>query len=586
MSKNDRLDYLNEYGRWLSAGGMEPELKAELEAIQGDTREIEERFYTELEFGTAGLRGILGAGTNRMNERVVKRATLGLADYILTFEGAAMRGVAIAYDSRRKSREFALETALTLCAKGVKAFIYDSLRPVPMLSYMLRRLNCIAGVVITASHNPPRYNGYKVYWQDGGQAGPEQAEAIYSYIKKEDYFSGPTMPLDEAEARGLLTWLSEKDDEDYYNDTLSVLQRPKLVKEQGGALKLVYTPLHGSGNLPVRTILKMAGITNVSVVKEQELPNGDFPTVAAPNPEDPNAFTLAKTLANSVQADAIIATDPDSDRLGLAIREKSGGFRVLSGNKIGSLLLYYILSAMRERGAIPKDGFVAKSIVSTTLADAICAHFGVKVKNVPTGFRFISELIERSRTEPGEGTFIFGFEESYGFLAGGFARDKDAVCAAMLAAEACVYYRSLGKTLSDALAEIEAMCGCYDEAAKSYTLSGKEGMERISGAMAALRRDTPRAFADMPVTRFEDMRTGEAIEYSQKGEAELKCETVGMNAVRFLLKGGAWICIRPSGTEPKLKLYIGANAGTQAEVHSMLDNLLSDADTKLIKLLG
>ena len=451
MSKNDRLDYLNEYGRWLSAGGMEPELKAELEAIQGDTREIEERFYTELEFGTAGLRGILGAGTNRMNERVVKRATLGLADYILTFEGAAMRGVAIAYDSRRKSREFALETALTLCAKGIKAFIYDSLRPVPMLSYMLRRLNCIAGVVITASHNPPRYNGYKVYWQDGGQAGPEQAEAIYSYIKKEDYFSGPTMPLDKAEARGLLTWLSEKDDEDYYNDTLSVLQRPKLVKEQGGALKLVYTPLHGSGNLPVRTILKMAGITNVSVVKEQELPNGDFPTVAAPNPEDPNAFTLAKTLANSVQADAIIATDPDSDRLGLAIREKSGGFRVLSGNKIGSLLLYYILSAMRERGAIPKDGFVAKSIVSTTLADAICAHFGVKVKNVPTGFRFISELIEKSRTEPGEGTFIFGFEESYGFLAGGFARDKDAVCAAMLAAEACVYYRSLGKTLSDAL---------------------------------------------------------------------------------------------------------------------------------------
>ena len=575
--------YMEEYLRWRQAEKLAPQLKAELEAIADNPKEIEERFYTELEFGTAGLRGILGAGTNRMNAQVIKRATLGLSEYILGFAGGAERGVAIAYDSRRMSREFALEAALTLCAKGIHAYIYDSLRPVPMLSYMVRRLKCIAGIVITASHNPPEYNGYKVYWQDGGQAGPKQAEAIYAEIKRQDYFSGPDMTIEQAEASGLLTWLSDADDADYYRDTLSVMQRPELVKEQGDTLKMVYTPLHGSGNLPVQKILKLAGITNVSIVEQQREPNGDFPTVTAPNPEDPKAFTLAMELADKVNADAIVATDPDSDRMGLAVREKNGKFRVLTGNKIGSLLLYYILSAMKERGAIPADGFVAKSIVSTRLADAICAHFGVKLRCTPTGFRFISELIEKSHTEQGFGTFIFGFEESYGFLAGGFARDKDAVCAAMLAAEACVYYRSMGKTLSDALGEIEALCGCYNEAVKSYTLSGKEGIERIAGAMAALRSDTPREFAGVAVDRFEDMRSGKAMDYAAGKETE--SEVTGMNAVRFLLSDGAWICVRPSGTEPKLKLYIGANAKTDEEVEALLNKLMADTDGKLSTLL-
>ena len=329
--------------------------------------------------------------------------------------------------------------------------------------------------------------------------------------------------------------------------------------------------------------MKLAGITNVSIVEQQREPNGDFPTVTAPNPEDPKAFTLAMELADKVHADAIVATDPDSDRMGLAVREKNGKFRVLTGNKIGSLLLYYILSAMKERGAIPADGFVAKSIVSTRLADAICAHFGVKLRCTPTGFRFISELIEKSHTEIGFGTFIFGFEESYGFLAGGFARDKDAVCAAMLAAEACVYYRSMGKTLSDALGEIEALCGCYNEAVKSYTLSGKEGIERIAGAMAALRSDTPREFAGVAVDRFEDMRSGKAMDYAAGKETE--SEVTGMNAVRFLLSDGAWICVRPSGTEPKLKLYIGANAKTDEEVEALLNKLMADTDAKLSALL-
>lgn len=575
--------YMEEYLRWRAAEGLEPQLKAELEAIADNPREIEERFYTELEFGTAGLRGILGAGTNRMNARVVKRATLGLAEYILGFPDGAGRGAAIAYDSRRMSREFAVEAALTLCARGIHAYIYDSLRPVPMLSYMVRRLKCIAGIVITASHNPPEYNGYKVYWQDGGQAGPKQAQAIYDKIKRQDYFSGPDMTAEQAEAAGLLTWLGYADDADYYRDTLSVMQRPELVRERGNTLKMVYTPLHGSGNKPVQHILKLAGITNVSIVERQREPDGDFPTVSAPNPEDPRAFTLAMELADRVQADAIIATDPDSDRMGLAVREKSGRFRVLTGNRIGSLLLYYILSAMKERGAIPADGFAVKSIVSTRLADAICAHFGVRLISTPTGFRFISELIERSRTEAGFGTFIFGFEESYGFLAGGFARDKDAVCAAMLAAEACVYYASMGKTLGDALLEIEALCGCYDEAVKSYTLSGKEGIERIAGAMAALRNAVPREFAGVAVNRFEDMRTGNAVDFPSGNAA--KSEVAGMNAVRFLLANGAWICVRPSGTEPKLKLYIGANAKTEEEVEALLSGLMADTDGKLGALL-
>ena len=575
--------YMEEYLRWRAAEGLEPQLKAELEAIADNPREIEERFYTELEFGTAGLRGILGAGTNRMNARVVKRATLGLAEYILGFPDGAGRGVAIAYDSRRMSREFAVEAALTLCARGIHAYIYDSLRPVPMLSYMVRRLKCIAGIVITASHNPPEYNGYKVYWQDGGQAGPKQAQAIYDKIKRQDYFSGPDMTAEQAEAEGLLTWLGDADDADYYRDTLSVMQRPELVMERGNTLKMVYTPLHGSGNKPVQHILRLAGITNVSIVEQQREPDGDFPTVSAPNPEDPRAFTLAMELADRVQADAIIATDPDSDRMGLAVREKSGRFRVLTGNRIGALLLYYILSAMKERGAIPADGFAVKSIVSTHLADAICAHFGVRLISTPTGFRFISELIERSRTEAGFGTFIFGFEESYGFLAGGFARDKDAVCAAMLAAEACVYYASMGKTLGDALLEIEALCGCYDEAVKSYTLSGKEGIERIAYAMAALRNAVPREFAGVAVSRFEDMRTGNAVDFPSGNAA--RSEVAGMNAVRFLLANGAWICVRPSGTEPKLKLYIGANAKTEEEVEALLSGLMADTDGKLGALL-
>ncbi len=576
------MDCMRQYERWLAQPGLEEELREELISIAGDAKQIEERFYTELEFGTAGLRGVLGAGPNRMNARVVRRAALGLADYLLTRKDGAARGVAIAYDSRRCSAEFALETALALCARGVRAYLYDSLRPVPLLSFAVRRLGCAAGVVITASHNPPQYNGFKVYWGHGGQASPEQAAAIYEKMKARDYFGGPSLSKEKALEAGFLTMLTEKDDEAYYFASLSLMERPALAREHGGELALVYTPLHGSGNEPVRALLKRAGFTGVRVVPAQERPDPAFPTVSAPNPEDPNAFTLAMELAEETGAKLILATDPDADRLGLAVREQSGGFRVLTGNKIGCLLLYYILSSKKEAGTLPPDGFVAKSLVSTRLANALCARFGVTCVDVPTGFRFISQRIDESVRE-GKGTFLFGFEESYGFLAGGFSRDKDAVSSAMLAAEACLYYQRQGKTLVDALSEMAALCGWYDEAVKSYALSGKEGLERIASAMAGLRETPPTEFAGAKVVLAEDMLPG--VQTDAEGNPS-PCAIAGVNVLRYSLQGGAWVCVRPSGTEPKLKLYIGANEGSPGALDALLKALLADADAKLSRLLG
>lgn len=582
LEKDD--DSIREYLRWRSQNCLDTELKTELASIENDLEQIKERFYKSLEFGTAGLRGIIGAGTNRMNIPVVRRATLGLADYILGFEGGARRGVAIAYDSRNKSRVFAETAALTLCEAGIKAYLYDSLRPVPMLSYAVRLHDCIAGIVITASHNTREYNGYKVYWQDGGQVNPTQAKAIYECIIKRDYFEKTGITIDEARQSGLLTMLSEADDEPYYRDTLSVLQAKELLSEHGDEVKIVYTPLHGSGNKPVRNILARAGLSNVYTVAEQQEPDGDFPTVKAPNPEDPNVFSLAVELAKKVGADIIIATDPDADRMGLALRDKDGEYRTLSGNKIGCLLLYYILSAMRRREGIPKDGFAVKSIVSSRLADEICAHFGIRLINTPTGFRFISEAIERSRIT-GEGTFIFGFEESYGFLAGGYSRDKDAVCAALIAAEACAYYKTQGKTLLDAMDEIGAICGHFTESAKSYTLGGMDGMRRMADTMRALRQDSPREFGGISVEIAEDMLSGTAVRLDGDDKTPLKSEVAGMDALRFLLSGGAWVCIRPSGTEPKLKLYVGANAKTEEEARLITQRITNAADERLNVLM-
>ena len=560
------------YALWMNSPDIDEQTKAELRAIENDPKEIEERFYTELEFGTAGLRGILGAGDNRMNIYNVRKATEGLARYLKSAVQGQAR-VCIAYDSRHCSDLFARESACVLAAHGVQVFLYSTLHSVPQLSFTILELKCDAGIVITASHNPPKYNGYKVYWSYGGQVAPKEADGITACIRAIEGFKTAYKPYDEGVKDGSIVLIGKDVDEIYYQKTMTLLTQPELVKAKGGELKLVYTPLHGSGNVPVREVLKRIGITNVTVVKEQEAPDGDFPTVKAPNPEDPNAFTLAFRYAEQVGATVIIGTDPDSDRLGCAVKKTDGSWAVLTGNQIGAILIHSLLSSYRDTGKLPKDGLVVRSIVSTHLADAICARFGVTIKEVLTGFRFIAEQIAACETTH-EHTFLFGFEESYGFLAGSFARDKDAICAAMLVAEACVVYAQKGMTLYDVLMEIYETYGFYREKVKSYTLEGKEGIEAIKGAMVKLREAPLSTVAGVDVQKVEDF---------------LKPELTGLpssNVLRMTLSDGTWITVRPSGTEPKLKLYIGAHADTDAAVEAKLDALMNGMDKTLSALLG
>ena len=560
------------YALWMNSPDIDEQTKAELRAIENDPKEIEERFYTELEFGTAGLRGILGAGDNRMNIYNVRKATEGLARYLKSAVQGQAR-VCIAYDSRHCSDLFARESACVLAAHGVQVFLYSTLHSVPQLSFTILELKCDAGIVITASHNPPKYNGYKVYWSYGGQVAPKEADGITACIRAIEGFKTAYKPYEEGIRDGSIVLIGKDVDEIYYQKTMTLLTQPELVKAKGSELKLVYTPLHGSGNVPVREILKRIGITNVTVVKEQEAPDGDFPTVKAPNPEDPNAFTLAFRYAEQVGATVIIGTDPDSDRLGCAVKKTDGNWVVLTGNQIGAILIHSLLSSYRDTGKLPKDGLVVRSIVSTHLADAICARFGVAIKEVLTGFRFIAEQIAACETTH-EHTFLFGFEESYGFLAGSFARDKDAICAAMLVAEACVVYAQKGMTLYDVLMEIYETYGFYREKVKSYTLEGKEGIEAIKGAMVKLREAPLSTVAGVDVQKVEDF---------------LKPELTGLpssNVLRMTLSDGTWITVRPSGTEPKLKLYIGAHADTDAAVEAKLDALMNGMDKTLSALLG
>ena len=557
------------YDQWCTSPLVDAGTKAELESIRGNDGEIEERFYRELEFGTAGLRGILGAGTNRMNIYVVRRASLGLAAYLASVGGAKERGVCIAYDSRHFSREFAEETAVTLGARGIRVYLFSSLRAVPQLSFTLQHLHCMAGVVITASHNPSKYNGYKVYWAHGGQVAPVQASAIFDCIEKTPMLSGEQGNLQALLDAGTVRMIGEMEDEAYYQATAGLCLCPGLLKTHGKDLNIVYTPLHGTGNIPVRTILSRIGITNVTIVPEQAAPDGAFPTVTAPNPEDPNAFRLAIALAEEMQATVCLATDPDADRLGVAVKTGDGKWVTLTGNQIGCILLEHILSARKQAGTLPKNGAVVKSVVSTRLADAICARYGVELVDVLTGFRFISEKIdEYART--GEKTFLFGFEESFGFLAGGLSRDKDGICAAMLVAETCVCCLEKGITLYDMLQAIYSDYGYYQEKVKSYTLEGKAGMEKIARCMDSLRSDAPTIIGGTAIESAEDYFTAHEP----------------ANMVRFLLADGSWIVVRPSGTEPKLKLYIGANAATQPAVQAVLNTLFADMDNMLTERLG
>lgn len=571
------MDVRSVYDSWLIEPLLDSKTRKELERIREDTREIEERFYRDLEFGTAGLRGILGAGTNRMNEYVVRRATQGLADYLLECPGARERGVCIAYDSRLRSDEFARETARVLAANGIRTYLFSTLHSVPQLSFAVRRLNCMAGVVITASHNPKQYNGYKVYWAYGGQAAPEQADAIFDKIQSVKMFSPLLCDYDEAVSSGRISLVGEEEDEAYYTASAGLLLDPSLVKARGGALQIVYTPLHGTGAAPVMELLSRVGITNVAIVPEQAAPDGTFPTVSAPNPEDPNAFRLAIARAEDAGARVCLATDPDADRLGIAVKTKGSEWETLSGNQIGCILLEHILSSLQRQNRLPQDGVVIKSIVSTRLADAICRAYDISLETVMTGFRFIGEKVDEYQTSK-EKTFLFGFEESFGFLAGGLARDKDAISSAMLAAEACISHAERGMTLSDALDELYATYGYYSESVKSYTLEGKAGMERIARCMQALRERPPETFAATEVCEYEDYLAGERTGLGGKKTAL----TLPKNdTLRWLLSDESWIVIRPSGTEPKLKLYIGARAKTKPELDAVLAALLTDVDALL-----
>ncbi len=555
-------NYKELYNEWLNNPYFDEETKAELRSIAADEKEIEERFYTELEFGTAGLRGIIGAGVNRMNVYTVRKATQGLANYILKV-GGANKGVAIAFDSRRMSPEFADEAARCLAANGIKAYIFESLRPTPELSFAVRELKCIAGINITASHNPPEYNGYKVYWEDGAQITPPHDGGIMDEVKAvTDYATVKTMDKAAAMEAGLYQVIGKEVDDKYIEELKKQVKRPEAIKEMAKELKIVYTPLHGTGNIPARRVLEELGFENVYVVAEQELPDGNFPTVSYPNPEAAEAFELALKLAKEKDADLVLATDPDADRLGVYVKDsKSGEYITLTGNMSGCLLAEYEISQMKELTGLPKDGALIKTIVTTNMADAIAKYYGAKLIEVLTGFKFIGQQI-LGFENTGVGTYLFGFEESYGCLIGTHARDKDAIVATMALCEAAAYYKTKGKTLWDAMIDMYEKYGYYKDDIKSITLKGKEGLAKIQEILESLRNNTPEMFGEYKVVSARDYKK-DTIKDLATGEVT----PTGLpksNVIYYDLSDDAWLCVRPSGTEPKVKFYYGVK-GTSLE---------------------
>ncbi len=573
------MDVMREYAAWLRLCAGYPELEKELEGIRGDRKAIEERFYTELAFGTGGMRGILGAGINRINVFTVRRAAAGLAQTLKAAPVNAGKGVVVAHDSRRNSALFARETALTLAARGVKALLFDSLRPVPVLSFAVRHLNAAAGVVITASHNPPQYNGFKAYGPDGAQLSPEDADRVTAEIRKLAY--SECEPMGEAEAlqTGMLQIIGEREvDADYTKMALSLMVRPEAVKEHGAGLRIVYTPLHGAGNLTVRRVLREAGFAQVLTVKEQELPDPAFPTVKAPNPEDPAVFRLGVELAREAGATVILATDPDCDRMGVCVRDESGEFRTLTGNQIGCLLLHHILREKSRQGTLPGDGAAVKSIVTTRLAQAICDDFGVTLFDVLTGFKFVGELIQQFE-ETRSHTFLFGFEESFGYLSGTKVRDKDAVNASLLLAELACLCGEEGVTLFDRLQEIYQKYGYFSEHNLSLDYPGMQGAAKIRSLMAGLRDNPPSSIGGLEVVALRDYQTG----LRTKNGVSEPMGFPPSDVLYFELQGGAWACVRPSGTEPKIKLYAGISHPQSEEKAKAAGQALLDAAGELLQ---
>ena len=556
------MDYKEVYEQWLSNPYFDDATKEELKNIAEDDNEIKERFYMDLEFGTAGLRGIIGAGTNRMNIYVVRRATQGLANYIAKVDKKS-QGVAIAYDSRHMSPEFAEEAALCLAANGIKAYIFESLRPTPELSFAVRHLGCAAGINVTASHNPPEYNGYKVYWEDGAQITPPHDSGIMGEVKSiSDWNTVKTMDKAEAEKAGLFQVIGKEVDDAYMAELKKQVLHMDAIEKEGKNLKIVYTPLHGTGNIPARRILKELGFENVYVVKEQELPDGDFPTVSYPNPEAAEAFELGLKLAKEVDADLVLATDPDADRLGVRVKDKNGEYHDLTGNMSGCLLANYEISQKKAiNGSLPEDGALIKTIVTTNLADAIAKGYGVKLIEVLTGFKFIGQQI-LGFEQSGKGSYLFGFEESYGCLIGTYARDKDAIVATMALCEAAAYYKTQGKTLWDAMIEMYEQFGYYKDAIQSVTMKGIEGLQKIQEIMNSLRQNPPAEFAGHKVTAVRDYKADTITDVATG--AVKPTGLPNSNVLYYELTDDAWVCVRPSGTEPKVKFYYGVK-GTSLE---------------------
>ena len=561
------MDYKEVYEAWLANPYFDEETKNELKSISGDDNEIKERFYQDLEFGTAGLRGIIGAGTNRMNIYTVRKATQGLANYIIK-AGKAAQGVAIAFDSRHMSPEFADESALCLAANGIKAYVFESLRPTPELSYAVRELKCVAGINITASHNPPEYNGYKVYWEDGAQITPPHDTGIMAEVKAvTDYADVKTMDKQEAISKGLYEQIGAAIDDKYIEELKKQVIHWDSIKEIGSKLKIVYTPLHGTGNIPARRVLKEIGFENVYVVPEQELPDGDFPTVSYPNPEAAEAFELGLALAKKVNADLVLATDPDADRLGVYVKDtKSGEYITLTGNMSGCLLADYEISQTKETKGLPEDGKLIKTIVTSNLADAIAKYYNVELVEVLTGFKFIGQQILGFETT-GKGSYLFGFEESYGCLIGTHARDKDAIVATMALCEAAAYYKTKDMTLWDAMIEMYDRYGYYKDGVQSVTMKGIEGLNKIQEIMTNLRENPPKEINGYKVLSFRDYQA-DTVKDIETGEVK----PTGLpksNVLYFDMPDNVWMCVRPSGTEPKIKFYYG-----------VVGNSLEDADKK------
>ena len=557
------MDYKEVYEQWIANPYFDEATKEELKSIAEDENEIKERFYMDLEFGTAGLRGIIGAGTNRMNIYVVRRATQGLANYIAKVDKKS-QGVAIAYDSRHMSPEFAQEAALCLAANGIKAYIFETLRPTPELSFAVRHLGCVAGINVTASHNPPEYNGYKVYWEDGAQITPPHDSGIMGEVKAiSDWNTVKTMDKAEAEKAGLFEVIGKEVDDAYMAELKKQVIHMDAIQAEGKNLKIVYTPLHGTGNIPARRILKELGFENVYVVKEQELPDGDFPTVSYPNPEAAEAFELGLKLAKEVDADLVLATDPDVDRLGVRVKDKNGEYHDLTGNMSGCLLANYEISQRKAvNGSLPEDGALIKTIVTTNLADAIAKGYGVKLIEVLTGFKFIGQQIlgfEKS----GKGSYLFGFEESYGCLIGTYARDKDAIVATMALCEAAAYYKTQGKTLWDAMIEMYEQFGYYKDDIKAVTMKGIEGLQKIQDIMNSLRQNPPAEFAGHKVVAVRDYKA-DTIKNLETGEVT-PTGLPNSNVLYYELTNDAWVCVRPSGTEPKVKFYYGVKGTSLAD---------------------